>query len=433
MAFCLCFGLRPKRNKVVQKLKMEPVSVQESIRDQPSSSSGYISLPMFLSSFFVIYTPSYSLMSQSNPATSSSDPEALLPPPQEIKNFSYLQLATATNNFSLDARIGQGGFGDVYKGKLEIDGQLKDVAVKMLGRSSIQGNREFIVEVLMLSILRNKNLVKLYGYCCEGDQRSLVYEYMPLGSVEDNIHNIRSVQEVLDLSTRMKIALGAAKGLAYLHNESQPIVIYRDMKTANILLDHGFEPKLSDFGLAKIGPNEGMSHVTTRVMGTLGYCAPEYAATGKLTLKSDIYSFGVVLLELITGRKPIGDSTMGAERLLVRWALPYFRSLNIRRIADPRLAIQGDPYLEEAVRRAVQLAYMCLRDQAKARPTIREIVEALEVLVEYIARKKVEGSPVNEEDGGLERRRDVADAKRWAKDFRDEQRKSKAVPKRTRF
>ncbi|KAF3594178.1 hypothetical protein DY000_02025383 [Brassica cretica] len=114
-------------------------------------------------------------------------------------------------------------------------------------------------------------------------------------------------------------------------------------------------------------------------------------------------------------------------------ALPYFRSLNIRRIADPRLAIQGDPYLEEAVRRAVQLAYMCLRDQAKARPTIREIVEALEVLVEYIARKKVEGSPVNEEDGGLERRRDVADAKRWAKDFRDEQRKSKTVPKRTRF
>ncbi|CAN7125054.1 hypothetical protein BRARA_B03259 [Brassica rapa] len=416
MAFCLCFGLRPKRNNVENQ---EPVSVQESIPDQPSSSSA-------------------------NPATSSSDPEALLPPPQKIKKFSYLQLATATNNFSLDARIGQGGFGDVFKGELEIDGQLKDVAVKMLGRSSIQGNKEFIVEVLMLSMLRNKNLVKLYGYCCEGDQRCLVYEYMPLGSVEDNIHYIRSAQEVLDLSTRMKIALGAAKGLAYLHNDSKPIVIYRDMKTANILLDHGFEPKLSDFGLAKIGPNEGMSHVTTRVMGTLGYCAPEYAATGQLTLQSDIYSFGVVLLELITGRKPIGDSTMGAQRLLVRWALPYFRNLNIRKIADPMLGIQGDPYLEEAVRRAVQLAYMCLRERAKARPTIREVVEALEVLVEYIARKdkgndirygrgvdkgkKVEGSTVNEGDEGLERDRYVSDAKRWAKGCtRAERRKSKVA------
>lgn len=133
--------------------------------------------------------------------------------------------------------------------------------------------------------------------------------------------DIRSVQEVLDLSTRMKIALGSAKGLAYLHNEANPTVIYRDMKTANILLDQDFQPKLSDFGLAKLGPNEGMSHVTTRVMGTLGYCAPEYAATGKLTLSSDIYSFGVVLLELITGRKPIGDSSMGAQRLLVRWVI----------------------------------------------------------------------------------------------------------------
>ncbi|KAJ4888280.1 Serine/threonine-protein kinase CDG1 [Raphanus sativus] len=172
----------------------------------------------------------------------SSDPEALLPPNRAIENFKYLQLATATNNFSLDSRIGQGGFGDVYKGKLEINGQLKDVAIKMLDPSGKQGTKEFLAEVLMLSIFRNKNLVKLCDF--------------------------KSVQEALDLSTRMKIALGTAKGLAYLHDEAQ--VIYRDMKTANILLDHEFEPKLSDFGLAKLGPGEGMSHVTTRVMGTLG-------------------------------------------------------------------------------------------------------------------------------------------------------------------
>ncbi|KAJ4888284.1 Serine/threonine-protein kinase CDG1 [Raphanus sativus] len=365
----------------------------------------------------------------------SSDPEALLPPNRAIENFKYLQLANATNNFSLDSRIGQGGFGDVYKGKLEINGQ--DVAIKMLDPSGKQGTKEFLAEVLMLSIFRNKNLVKLCGYCCQGDQRSIVYEYMPLGSVEDQIHNFKSVQEALDLSTRMKIALGTAKGLAYLHDEAQ--VIYRDMKTANILLDHEFEPKLSDFGLAKLGPGEGMSHVTTRVMGTLGYCAPEYAATGKLTMKSDIYSFGVVLLELITGRKPFGDSTMGAQRLLVQWALPYYRNLNIRQITDPKLLIQGHPYLEEAARRAVQLAYMCLRENAKARPTIREVVKALEVIVGDIVRKhkgkniqykrgvdkgkKIEGSTVSEEDEDLERQRDLADAKRWAKGLRNEKRK----------
>lgn len=119
----------------------------------------------------------------------------------------------------------------------------------------------------------------------------------------------------------MQIALGSAKGLAYLHNVAQPPVIYRDLKTANILLDHGYKPKLSDFGLAKFGPSGDMSHVSTRVMGTHGYCAPEYASTGKLTMKSDIYSFGVVMLELITGRKPIGDSCLGARRLLVNWVM----------------------------------------------------------------------------------------------------------------
>ncbi|CAH8388425.1 unnamed protein product [Eruca vesicaria subsp. sativa] len=402
MGFLTCFGLRPKR-KVVQKPKMKPVAVQEPIHDQPPSSSS------------------------ANPARVSSDLRALLPPcDQPRKKFAYQQLATATNNFSLDSRIGQGGFGDVYKGKLEINGQLKDVAVKMLDPCGSQGNNEFLVEVFMLSIFRNKNLVEMYGYCCEDNQRSIVYEYMPLGSLEDCLHNFKSAQEVLDLPTRMKIALGAAKGLAYLHNVAKPAVIYRDMKTSNILLDNEFQPKLSDFGLAKIGPNDGMSHVTTRVMGTLGYCAPEYAATGRLTLKCDIYSFGVVILELFTGRKPFGDSSMGAHGFLAKWALPYYRNQNIKGLTDPMLARQGHPYLDEIVKRAVHLAFACLKEDAKARPAIGQVVKALEVLDEFIARKdnetsiqhelpidkgkKVEGSTVYEEDEDFKRQRDIADA-----------------------
>ncbi|RID60060.1 hypothetical protein BRARA_F03242 [Brassica rapa] len=366
--------------------------------------------------------------------------------------------------------IGRGGFGSVYKGMLETTpGQLKNVAVKMLDTSGHQGDKEFLVEVLMLSLLRHEHLVTLFGYCAEGDQRLLVYEYMPFGSVEDHIHGYGSEEEVLDLSTRMQIALGSAKGLAYLHNVAQPPVIYRDLKTANILLDHGYKAKLSDFGLAKFGPSGDMSHVSTRVMGTHGYCAPEYASTGKLTTKSDIYSFGVVMLELITGRKPIGDACMGAKRLLVNWALPLFRDQEIRKIADPMLSIQGHHYMEEAVERALVLAYMCLREDANARPTVKEVVEALDNIVRFIERKKKKkernigygrrvelekkgavavSSPkettrmlsvneieveveVEEEEEDLERERAVADAKNWAETMRALRRQSNEPPKQT--
>ncbi|CAN6461889.1 unnamed protein product [Victoria cruziana] len=231
--------------------------------------------------------------------------------------FSFRELATATKNFNAANLIGEGGFGRVYKGRLESTGQV--VAVKQLDRSGLQGNREFLVEVLMLSLLHHSNLVNLIGYCADGDQRLLVYEYMPMGSLEDHLFDIQPGRRPLDWNTRMKIAVGAAKGLEYLHDKANPPVIYRDLKSANILLDNDFNPKLSDFGLAKLGPVGGKTHVSTRVMGTYGYCAPEYAMTGQLTLKSDVYSFGVVLLELITGRKAIDTLKPTGEQYLVTW------------------------------------------------------------------------------------------------------------------
>ncbi|KAH9784905.1 putative serine/threonine-protein kinase PBL26 [Citrus sinensis] len=233
------------------------------------------------------------------------------------QTFTFRELATATKNFRQECLIGEGGFGRVYKGKLEKTAQV--VAVKQLDRNGLQGNKEFIVEVLMLSLLHHDNLVNLIGYCADGEQRLLVYEYMPLRSLEDHLLDIGPEQKPIDWFTRMKIALGAAKGLEYLHDKANPPVIYRDLKSSNILLDCEFNAKLSDFGLAKLGPIGDKTHVSSRVMGTYGYCAPEYQRTGQLTVKSDVYTFGVVLLELITGRRAIDTTRPTYEQNLVTW------------------------------------------------------------------------------------------------------------------
>ncbi|KAJ6836026.1 serine/threonine-protein kinase PBS1-like isoform X1 [Iris pallida] len=292
------------------------------------------------------------------------------------QTFTFRELAAATKNFRPECFLGEGGFGRVYKGHLESTGQA--VAVKQLDRNGLQGNREFLVEVLMLSLLHHPNLVNLIGYCADGDQRLLVYEFMPLGSLEDHLHDLPPEKESLDWNTRMKIAAGAARGLEYLHDKASPPVIYRDFKSSNILLDKGFHPKLSDFGLAKLGPVGDKSHVSTRVMGTYGYCAPEYAMTGQLTVKSDVYSFGVVFLELITGRKAI-DSTKGhGEQNLVSWARPMFNDRRkLAKLSDPRL--QGR-YPMRGLYQALAVASMCIQEEAATRPLIADVVTALSYL-----------------------------------------------------
>ncbi|RRT59528.1 hypothetical protein BHE74_00020973 [Ensete ventricosum] len=289
--------------------------------------------------------------------------------------YTFRELAAATRNFNSENLLGEGGFGRVYKGELKDTNEI--VAVKQLDRNGFQGNREFLIEVLMLSLLHHPNLVRLLGYCADGDQRILVYEYMPLGSLEDHLLDVSADAEPLEWHTRMKIAAGAAKGLQYLHETANPPVIYRDFKASNILLDEDFTAKLSDFGLAKIGPVGDKNHVSTRVMGTYGYCAPEYALTGQLTKMSDVYSFGVVFLEMITGRRAIDTTKPTPEQHL---AEPLFKDKS-------KFVAMADPLLEgkypmKGLYQAVAVAAMCLQEEASIRPLISDVVVALEHLAD---------------------------------------------------
>ncbi|KAJ3696016.1 hypothetical protein LUZ60_001393 [Juncus effusus] len=290
--------------------------------------------------------------------------------------FTLDELKAATKNFSPENLLGEGGFGRVYLGRISDTNET--IAVKQLDRHGLQGNREFLVEVLMLSLLHHPNLVNLVGYCVENGQRILVYEYMQLGSLQDHLLDHSRNAEPLDWAKRMKIAAGAAKGLEFLHDSANPPVIYRDLKASNILLGQDFHPKLSDFGLAKLGPVGEKTHVTTRVMGTYGYCAPEYALTGKLTKMSDVYSFGVVLLELITGRRAVDTTKPTREQILVQWAAPLFRDKSrYSEMADPLLRGR---YPIKGLYHALAISAMCLQEEAESRPVISDVVTALQFL-----------------------------------------------------
>ncbi|XP_010546949.1 PREDICTED: serine/threonine-protein kinase CDL1-like isoform X2 [Tarenaya hassleriana] len=290
--------------------------------------------------------------------------------------FKFKELIAITDNFSTDCMVGEGGFGRVYRGFLNSVDQM--VAVKRLDRNGLQGTREFFAEVMVLSLAQHGNLVKLIGYCIEDDQRVLVYEFMPNGSLEDHLFELPEGKPCLDWFTRMRIVHGAAKGLEYLHNRVDPPVIYRDFKAGNILLDKDFNPKLSDFGLARLGPTGDKDHVSTRVMGTYGYCAPEYAMTGQLTTKSDVYSFGVVLLEVISGKRAIDTERPTEEQNLISWAEPLLKDRRMfTLIADPLL---GGNYPRKGLYQALAIAVMCLQEEADTRPLMADVVTALEFL-----------------------------------------------------
>jgi serine/threonine protein kinase len=298
-----------------------------------------------------------------------------------VEAFTVEELRTATRDFSASNFVGEGGFGPVYKGF--VDGRLRSgilepqhVAVKYLDTDGPQGHREWLAEVVYLGMLSHPHLVKLIGYCCQDDHRMLVYEYMARGSLEH--HLFKNLLSSLPWSTRLKIAVGAAKGLAFLHEADTP-VIYRDFKASNILLESDYTAKLSDFGLAKEGPQGDDTHVSTRVMGTHGYAAPEYILTGHLTARSDVYSFGVVLLELLTGRRSVDRRRRGREQNLVDWARPYLRRPEkLHRVMDPSL--EGS-YSEKAAAKAAMVAYTCLHSVPKSRPRMRDVVDALEPLL----------------------------------------------------
>lgn len=320
--------------------------------------------------------------SYSGPQTPRTEDEILQS--TNLKSFSYTELRVATRNFRPDSVLGEGGFGSVYKGWVDEQtfaatkpGTGIVIAVKRLNQEGFQGHKEWLTEINYLGQLYHPNLVKLIGFCLEDEHRLLVYEFMPRGSLENHLFRKNSYYQPLSWKLRLKIALGAARGVAFLHSDEAK-VIYRDFKPSNILLDTNYDAKLSDFGLAKDGPTGDKSHVSTRIMGTFGYAAPEYMATGHLTARSDIYSFGVVLLEMLCGRRAVDKNRPAREHNLVEWAKPCLTSKRkILQVMDPR--IQGQYSVGGALKLA-KLAIGCLSTEPKYRPTMNEVVRALEQL-----------------------------------------------------
>lgn len=313
---------------------------------------------------------------------------------QNLRVFSFSELRQATNDFSRLLKIGEGGFGCVYKGTIKPVGGKGDpvvVAIKKLSRDGFQGHKQWVAEVQFLGVVEHQNLVKLIGYCAvdgeRGIQRLLVYEFMPKKSLEDHLFN--KAYQALSWQKRLQIMLGAARGLAYLHEEIETQVIFRDFKTSNVLLDEDFTPRLSDFGLAREGPTGGNTHVSTAVMGTHGYAAPDYIETGHLTAKSDVWSFGVVLYEILTGRRSLERNRPQNDQKLLEWVRQYpADSKKFGMIVDPRLENQ---YSLTAARKIAKLADSCLLKSAKDRPKMSQVVDTLKQIIEVSSN----GSPSN--------------------------------------
>ncbi|OEL16367.1 putative leucine-rich repeat receptor-like serine/threonine-protein kinase [Dichanthelium oligosanthes] len=288
-----------------------------------------------------------------------------------VKDFTFEELSHCTNDFSDSALIGQGGYGKVYRGVLA-DGTV--VAIKRAQQDSLQGSKEFFTEIELLSRLHHRNLVSLLGYCDEEDEQMLVYEFMPNGNLREHLSARAKVP--LDFPMRLRIALGSSRGILYLHTEADPPIYHRDIKASNILLDSKFVAKVADFGLSRLAPlpeTEGSApgHVSTVVKGTPGYLDPEYFLTHKLTDKSDVYSLGVVFLELLTGMQPISHG-----RNIVREVLAANQSGMIFSVVDNRMG----SYPAECVERFAALALRCCQDETDSRPSMVEVVRELEAI-----------------------------------------------------
>ncbi|KAL8461097.1 hypothetical protein ACS0TY_032539 [Phlomoides rotata] len=310
-----------------------------------------------------------------------------------LQVFTYKQLHSATGGFAKSNVIGRGAFGLVYRGVLQNG---RKVAVKLMDQAGKQGEDEFTAEVELLGRLCSPYLLSLIGYCSESNRKLLVYEFMANGGLQEHLYPMsgnKPVSSNLSWEMRLRIALEAAKGLEYLHEEISPPVIHRDFKSSNILLDKNFHAKVSDFGLAKLGPERAGAHVSTRVLGTQGYVAPEYAMTGHLTTKSDVYSYGVVLLELLTGRVPVDMKRPPGEAVLVSWALPQLTDRDkVGQIMDP--AIEGQHSRKEVIQVAA-IAAMCVQPEPDYRPLMADIVQSLVPLVKQHKSSKPSTSPIS--------------------------------------
>ncbi|KAB1209727.1 hypothetical protein CJ030_MR6G000175 [Morella rubra] len=285
--------------------------------------------------------------------------------------FTLRQIRVATRNFDPAKKLGEGGFGSVYKGLLA-DGTL--IAVKQLSSKSKQGNREFVNEIGMISGLQHPNLVKLYGCCVEGNQLLLVYEYMENNCLSRALFGKDTMCRFkLDWPKRQKICLGIAKGLAYLHEESRLKIVHRDIKTSNVLLDQDFNAKISDFGLAKLNEDDN-THISTRIAGTIGYMAPEYAMRGYLTPKADVYSFGVVALEIVSGKSNTNYRPKEEFVYLLDWAYVLQERGSLLELVDPAL---GSEYSSEEAMVMLNVALLCTNASPTLRPTMSQVLQLL--------------------------------------------------------
>ncbi|KAK9056904.1 hypothetical protein SSX86_024268 [Deinandra increscens subsp. villosa] len=300
--------------------------------------------------------------------------------------FTLRQIKAATNDFDVSNKIGEGGFGPVYKGILP-DGTL--IAVKQLSSKSRQGNREFLNELGMISALQHKHLVKLHGCCIEGNQLLLAYEYMENNSLARALFGPEKWQLELDWPTRYRICIGIARGLAFLHEESRLKIVHRDIKATNVLLDKNLDAKISDFGLAKLD-EEDDTHISTRVAGTYGYMAPEYALRGYLTDKADVYSYGIVLLEIISGTANTVDRLKENHFVLLDRATSLKTTGDVMELADPRLDSNFDVQEMMVV---INIALACTAISPNDRPAMSSVVSMLEgrlVPQEYVVKRNVE-------------------------------------------
>ncbi|CAL4991375.1 unnamed protein product [Urochloa decumbens] len=289
----------------------------------------------------------------------------------EFTVYDFLQVLEATNNFSEENKLGQGGFGPVYKGRFH-DGL--EIAVKRLASHSGQGFREFKNEIELIAKLQHTNLVRLLGCCSQGDERLLIYEYMPNKSLDFYIFD--EIQSVLvDWNKRLAIIEGIAQGILYLHKHSRLRVIHRDLKASNILLDHEMNPKISDFGLAKIFSLNNTEGNTNRIVGTYGYMAPEYASQGLFSIKSDVFSFGVLTLEIISGKRTSSVHQYGEFINLLGHAWQLWKDGLWLQLVDTALGTDQGHALQ--LRRCINIALLCVQENAVDRPTMPEVVAML--------------------------------------------------------
>ncbi|XP_073273750.1 G-type lectin S-receptor-like serine/threonine-protein kinase At1g11300 isoform X2 [Primulina huaijiensis] len=290
---------------------------------------------------------------------------------EELPLFKFTTLANATDSFDINNKLGQGGFGPVYKGMLA-NGQ--EIAVKRLARSSCQGVKELMNEVMVISKLQHRNLVRLLGCCVECEENMLVYEYMPNGSLDAYLFDSHK-QGFLDWRKRVIIIEGICRGLLYLHRDSRLKIIHRDLKASNILLDEELNPKISDFGMARIFGEKEDQASTTRVVGTYGYMAPEYAVRGRLSEKSDVFSFGVLLLEIISGRRNASFENDEQSPSLIGYAWKLWNEEKIVNLVDP--LVNDSSLMEKEIARYANVGLLCVEETAKDRPNISTILSML--------------------------------------------------------